>query len=150
MFRHFLLLLLILAFAGCSIPKIIVFEDPLTPEEHLTLGVAYEHKGEYDLAIREYELASKQKPVAYLYLGNVYFLKSEYDKAEECYRDAIRRDHDLADAYNNLAWLLYSQKQNLDEARSLALKAIALNPEGRAISLDTLKKIEDHTTRNGQ
>ncbi len=116
----------------------------------MNLGVAYEHKGEYDLAIREYDLASKQKPVAYLYLGNVYFLKSEYDKAEECYRDAIRRDPSLADAYNNLAWLLYSQKKNLDEARSLALKAIALNPEGRATYLDTLQKIEDHTARNGR
>lgn len=150
MLRHLSLLLLILVFAGCSIPKIIVMEDPLTPEEHLNLGVAYEHKGEYDLAIREYESASKQKPVAYLYLGNVYFLKSEYDKAEACYRDAIRKDPGLADAYNNLAWLLYSQKKNLDEARSLALKAIALNPEGKKTYLDTLKKIENHTACNGQ
>lgn len=148
MLRHFSLFLLILAFFGCSIPQIIVLEDPLTPEEHLNLGVAYEQKGEYDLAIREYESASKQISVAYFYLGNAYFLKSEYDKAEASYRKAIRKDPGLADAYNNLAWLLYSRQKNLDEARSLALKAIVLNPEGKATYLDTLKKIENCTAGN--
>jgi tetratricopeptide (TPR) repeat protein len=141
--RHFSLFLLILAFFGCSIPKIIVIEDPLTPEEHLKLGVAYEQKGEYDLAIREYESASKFITISYFYLGNAYFQKSEYDKAEASYRKAIRKDPGLADAYNNLAWLLYSQNKDLDEARSLALKAISLNPEGKAPYLDTLKRIED-------
>jgi tetratricopeptide (TPR) repeat protein len=143
MLRHFLLFLLILAFFGCSIPKIIVMEDPLTPEEHLKLGVAYEQKGEYDLAIREYESASKFITISYFYLGNAYFQKSEYDKAEASYRKAIRKDPGLADAYNNLAWLLYSQNKDLDEARSLALKAISLNPEGKGTYLDTLKRIED-------
>ena len=143
MLRYFLLFVLIMAFFGCSIPKIIVMEDPLTPEEHLKLGVAYEQKGEYDLAIREYESASKFITASYFYLGNAYFRKSEYDKAEASYRKAIRKDPGLADAYNNLAWLLYSQNKDLDEARSLALKAISLNPEGKAPYLDTLKRIED-------
>ena len=141
--RHFSLFLLILAFFGCSVPKIIVMEDPLTPEEHLKLGLAYEQKGEYDLAIREYESASKFITISYFYLGNAYFQKSAYDKAEASYRKAIRKDPGLADAYNNLAWLLYSQNKDLDEARSLALKAIYLNPEGKAPYLDTLKRIED-------
>jgi tetratricopeptide (TPR) repeat protein len=141
--RHFSLFLLILAFFGCSVPKIIVMEDPLTPEEHLKLGLAYEQKGEYNLAIREYESASKFITISYFYLGNAYFQKSEYDKAEASYRKAIRKDPGLADAYNNLAWLLYSQNKDLDEARSLALKAISLNPEGKAPYLDTLKRIED-------
>jgi tetratricopeptide (TPR) repeat protein len=141
--RHFSLFLLILAFFGCSVPKIIVMEDPLTPEEHLKLGLAYEQKGEYDLAIREYESASKFITISYFYLGNAYLQKSEYDKAEASYRMTIRKDPGLADAYNNLAWLLYSQNKDLDEARSLALKAISLNPEGKAPYLDTLKRIED-------
>jgi tetratricopeptide (TPR) repeat protein len=143
MLRYFSLFFLILAFFGCSIPKIIVMEDPLTPEEHLKLGVAYEQKGEYDLAIREYESASKFITASYFYLGNAYFQKSEYDKAEASYRKAIRNDPGLADAYNNLAWLLYSQNKDLDEARSLALKAISLNPEGKATYLDTLERIDD-------
>ena len=143
MLRHFSLFLLILVFFGCSVPKIIVMEDPLTPEEHLKLGLAYEQKGEHDLAIREYESASKFITVSYFYLGNAYYQKSEYDKAEAFYRKAIRNDPGLADAYNNLAWLLYSQNKDLDEARSLALKAISLKPEGKAPYVDTLKRIED-------
>jgi tetratricopeptide (TPR) repeat protein len=143
MLRHFSIFLLILVFFGCSVPKIIVMEDPLTPEEHLKLGLAYEQKGEYDLAIREYESASKFITISYFYLGNAYFQKSEYDKAEASYRKAIRKDPGMADAYNNLAWLLYLQKKDLDEARSLTLKAISLNPEGKAPYLDTLKRIED-------
>ena len=53
---------------SCSSFKIIVLKDPLTPEEHLNLGVAYEQKGELDPAMREYQLASKKLPIAYLYL----------------------------------------------------------------------------------
>ena len=139
----FLISTLTILIWGCSLPKIIILKDPLTPEEHLNLGLAYEQKGEYDLAIREYESASKFITISYLYLGNAYFQKSEYDKAEASYRKAIRKDPGLADAYNNLAWLLYSQNKGLDEARSLALQAIFLNPEGKAPYLDTLKRIED-------
>ena len=31
--------------ASCSIPRIVVLRDPLTPEEHINLGVAYERAG---------------------------------------------------------------------------------------------------------
>jgi Tfp pilus assembly protein PilF len=92
-------------FSGCSLPRIIVLEDPLTPEEHLHLGVAYEKRGELDPAIKEYKLASKKLPLAYLYLGNVYFQKNELDEAEKHYRKTIKKDPQNADAHNNLAWL---------------------------------------------
>ena len=75
-----LLLVLLLAGAGgCSrIPKIIVLEDPLTAAEHVDLGVAYEKKGELDLAKREYERAlSKDRKFyrARVNLGNVFLAK---------------------------------------------------------------------------
>ena len=51
-----LFLLSLLLAGGCSrIPRIIVLSDPLTAAEHVELGVAYERKGEVDLARREYE-----------------------------------------------------------------------------------------------
>ena len=128
---------------GCSLPRIIVLEDPLTPEEHLNLGVAYEKKGELDPAIKEYNLAAKKVPLAYLYLGNVYFQKKELGEAEKNYRKAIRKDPQNADAYNNLAWLYCTKKENLDEAKRLVLKAMELNPSKEDIYRDTLEKIEE-------
>jgi tetratricopeptide (TPR) repeat protein len=142
-FVVFLLLALCsLLFAGCSLPRIIVLEDPLSPEEHLNLGVAYEKKGEWESAIKEYEAASKRLPVAYTYLGNVYFQKNEFQVAEEYYRKAIKKDPENADAYNNLAWLYFTKKEQLEEAEQLALKAMELNPSKKNIYQDTLDQIK--------
>jgi tetratricopeptide (TPR) repeat protein len=128
-------------FVACSLPKIIILDDPLSPEEHINLGVAYEKKGEIDNALKEYKLASKNIPLAYLYIGNIYFQKNDFDEAESAYRKAIKKDPQNADAHNNLAWLYYTKKENLNEAESLALKAIELNPAKKELYQDTLDKI---------
>jgi tetratricopeptide (TPR) repeat protein len=143
MFNNLIFLILISACTlGCAMPRIIIFQDPLTPEEHLNLGVAYEKKYEYDLAIKEYEFASRRLPIAYLYMANSYFQKNDPDEAEFLYRKVIREHPEMADAYNNLAWLLYAGQKNLGEAKALVLKAIVLKPESKAVYLDTLEKIE--------
>lgn len=126
--------------SGCTIPQIIVMKDPLTPEEHINLGMAYEQKKEYSLAIKEYEAAAKNLKTARLYLANARFLNHQPDEAESLYRE-ILRDNPNPDAYNNLAWLLYTRKKDLSEARDLALKAIELKPQEREYR-DTLDKIE--------
>jgi tetratricopeptide (TPR) repeat protein len=133
----------LLLLSGCSLPRIIILKDPLTPEEHLNLGVAYEKQREFEPAIKEYKLAAKKIPVAYLYLGNVYFQKKELGKAEEYYKKAIKNDPRNADALNNLAWLYYTKKENLDQAENLALKALELNPAKENIYRDTLEKIRE-------
>jgi tetratricopeptide (TPR) repeat protein len=135
-------MLLAPCFLACAFPRIIVLDDPLSPEEHLNLGVAYEKNGELNNAIKEYDRASKKLPVAYLYLGNVYFQKNELEDAEKYYRKAIKKNPDNADAYNNLAWLYFTKKENLDEAEKLVLKAIELNPAKKVIYSDTLEKIK--------
>jgi len=132
-----------LFFAGCSSFKIIVLKDPLTPEEHLNLGVAYEQKGELDHAIKEYQLASKKLPMAYLYLGNAHFQKKEFQKAETYYKKAIKKEPQNADAYNNLAWLYFTRRENLEEGERLALKAVELNPAKEPLYNDTLQKIRE-------
>jgi tetratricopeptide (TPR) repeat protein len=133
----------LLLFTRCSSFRIIVLKDPLTPEEHLNLGVAYERNGELDHAIREYKLASKKLPVAYLYLGNAHFQKNELEKAEAYYKKSIKKEPQNADAHNNLAWLYYTKRENLDEGERLALKAIELNPSKEPIYRDTLEKIRE-------
>ncbi len=135
--------LIIIPIFGCSMPRIVLIDDALTPDEHIALGIAYEKKGLLDEAIREYETAAKKSKDAFLYLGNAYFLKGDSESAEKNYKKAIKKKPDHADAYNNLAWLYYLRKENLYEAEALAQKALELNPEKRDIYLDTLKKIRE-------
>ncbi|MBI3592061.1 MAG: tetratricopeptide repeat protein [Nitrospirae bacterium] len=136
-----------LLLTGCSLPRIIVLDDPLSPEEHINLGVAYERKGETDNAVEEYKKASKNLPLAYLYLGNIHMQMNKLDEAEAYYKKAVRKDPGLADAYNNLAWLYYTKKEKLEEAESLALKALELNPSSERY-LDTLNKIRELKSKN--
>jgi tetratricopeptide (TPR) repeat protein len=128
---------------GCSFPRVIILKDPLTPEEHLNLGVTYEQQGDFDNAIKEYNLAAKKLPGAFLYLGNAHFQKKEWKKAEDYYRLAIEKDPDNADAHNNLAWLYYTRREKLDEAERLAQKALELNPGKGDVYRDTLEKIRE-------
>ncbi|HMK50694.1 MAG TPA: tetratricopeptide repeat protein [Thermodesulfovibrionales bacterium] len=133
----------VLCLSACALPRIIVLDDPLTPEEHLNLGVTYEKKGEDDNAMKEYKAASKKLPLAFVYMGNILFKKHDYEEAEYCYKKAIKKDPQNADAYNNLAWLYYMTLEKLDVAEKLVIKAIELRPERREIYLDTLMKIRE-------
>jgi len=136
-----------LLLSGCAFPRIIVLDDPLTPEEHLNLGVTYESKGELNSALKEYHTASKKLPLSYLYIGNIHFQRNEFGEAESYYKKAIRKDPENADARNNLAWLYYKKEENLEEAERLAVKAIELNPSKKNIYEDTLNKIRELIAR---
>jgi tetratricopeptide (TPR) repeat protein len=118
-----------------------IYDDPLSPEEHLKLGIAYEKDDEFDNAIKEYKVAARKLPVAYLFLGNVHFHKNEWGQAEKYYKKAIRKEAHNADAHNNLAWLYYMKGQNLDKAENLALRAMELDPSKIDIYQDTLDKV---------
>jgi tetratricopeptide (TPR) repeat protein len=130
-----------LAATSCSLPRISILHDPLTPEEHINLGVSYERRGELNAALKEYETASRKAPLAYLYMGNVYFLQKDYGEAEKSYRKAIKKTG-APEAYNNLAWLYYTTDTRLKEAEDLARKAVELSPDS-ADYKDTLEKINE-------
>jgi tetratricopeptide (TPR) repeat protein len=132
-------LFIVFLLSSCRLPRIAVLHDPLTPEEHVNLGVSYEKKGELDAALAQYEAASKELPAAYLYMGNVYFQKNDSLNAERFYRKAIEKTGD-ARARNNLAWLYYTRGERLDEAENLARMALAMSPESSDFK-DTLDKI---------
>lgn len=122
-------------------PRIIILNDPLSPEEHINLGLSYEQKGEFDAALKEYKVASKDLAIAYLYIGNLYFQKGEFEEAEKNYKKAIKKTSDPR-AMNNLAWLYYTLNKELGEAEKLAESAVRMNPDNRDF-LDTLNKIKE-------
>lgn len=126
-----------------SLPKVIVLHDPLTVDEHLSLGLSYELNGEYDYAIQEYSKALKRAKGDYrplFYLGNVYYRKGGYDQAKGYFKKALRIAPENSDIHNNLAWL-YIDTEEFDKARTeidLALK-IKRDP----YYLDTLANLYD-------
>ena len=140
---HYTLILTLLAVlvSSCALPKIRILHDPLTLEEHLDLGVSYERGGEFDAALAEYAVAAKRIPVALLYMGNVYFQKKDFENAELYFAKAIEETNDPR-AYNNLAWLYYTQDRNLEAAEGLARVAVAADPLSGDYK-DTLRKIQE-------
>lgn len=142
MHRALPLLLILLLAGGCSrMPKIIVLEDPLTAAEHVELGVAYERKGELDLAKREYERAiGKEKSHfrARVNLGNVFLAKKEYGQARAEYLLALDIRPKEAEAANNLAWCAIMSGEGTEEAIA-RMEDIVREPAGRRPEfLDTL------------
>ena len=133
---------------SCSMPQIVVLDDPLSAAEHNDLGVVYENKGMFDLAEKEYLKAIKQKndwSVPYFNLGNLYYKQNNSDKAERSFRKALKIDPDNPDVLNNLAYLLYEQgrvmeaKKHIDQALTIQSK-----PE----YLDTRSKILEKINNN--
>ena len=126
---------------SCSFPRIAILSDPLSPEEHINLGLAYEKEGDIDNAVSEYKEAAKKLPIANLYMANLFFNQDQLEKAEYYYKKAIQEDGKNGDAYNNLAWLYYVKGENLEEAEQLAEKAIGVQPEKKSCYQDTIEKI---------
>jgi len=126
-------------------PSIAVLHDPLTPQEHLQLGLSYEKKGLIEDAIKHYEEASKEDAKGFLFLGNLYLNKIIMINLKNIIKKQIRKNDKLADAYNNLAWVYCLQRKNLDEAEELVKKAIEIeknNADKVKIYEDTIEKIQ--------
>lgn len=137
-----LLALSCLGLAACSLPRVAVLRDPLTAQEHLQLGLAYEQDGELELAREHYEDAAEELPEAHFYLGNLAFGREDWDKAEREYKRAIKGLPNDPRPRNNLAWLYYTRKKSLERAEELAAQAVELAPEAeRGEYVDTLETI---------
>jgi tetratricopeptide (TPR) repeat protein len=144
--RRFLLFLsggLLLILTGCSLPRLIVLNDPLDARQHNDLGVSYQARGEYDLALREFARAADlddawAQPL--INRGNALALQEDWQGAARSYRQALQRDADNAEAMNNLAWVLLNSG-DAEGALPLSEKAVARDP-GNPAFLDTLVEIQ--------
>ena len=127
--------------AGCSLPRIIILHDPLSAEEHDRLGRIYESQGKQDLALQQYQAALKKDPghvPSLLLLGDLSYVRGDWNGAEAAYRKAIKLTPENGDIYNNLAWVRLKQEGDLKEAEALIAKALTLTPDHRSYYLDTL------------
>lgn len=112
---------------GCALPRIIVLNDPLDARQHNDLGVAYEQRGEFELADREYQRAAELDrgwPLPLINLGNLAARQKDWPGAARRYREALARQADHAEAMNNLAWVL-TQAGRPAEALPWARQAVA-------------------------
>jgi tetratricopeptide (TPR) repeat protein len=127
--------------AGCAMPRIIVLNDPLTAKQHNDLGVAYQQRQDFDLALRAFNRAAdldKTWAQPLVNSGNVHAALSQWREAENSYRQALRRQTDEAGAMNNLAWVLLRQDK-LEDALRWAQQAAVIDPQ--AAVLDTLAEV---------
>ena len=76
-------------------------------EVHNRLGEVYKSWGEYDLAIKEFEQASRNPLFAEPHnnLGKIYRMQGEYDLAAEEFTEAIRIKPDFREAQNQLKYV---------------------------------------------
>jgi tetratricopeptide (TPR) repeat protein len=140
-----LLVLLLGALQACSgFPRIVVLHDPLTPQEHVTLGESYQAQSNTELAVREFQAALRQQSdyvPALIALGNLSFEAGALQEAEDSYRRALDAVPHQPAASNNLAMVYLLRGDRLDEAERLAKDALAQGGALRPYVLDTLAKI---------
>ncbi len=92
-------------------------------------GIDYGEKGEYDLAIKDFEKAlelNSKFAEAYNNLGNAYDDKGDFDKAIAAFNMAIKLKSDFVDAYVNRG-VAYGKRDKFDEAINDFTAAININ-----------------------
>jgi len=144
-FLRFLpVLLLAVALTGCGrVPRIIVLEDPLSADEHVALGVAYERQGELGPAAREYERALKKDGKSFrarVNLGNVRLAEKLYGEARAEFLKALALRPADPEAANNLAWAAILSGNGREEAL-LRLDEVFADREPRPPPMDGLTPV---------
>lgn len=110
------------------------------PAAMMARGDALQALGRSEQALDAYRRAIPMAPSSALphaLLAQTLQRLKRYGEAEKAYREALRLEPDNLRVVNNLAVLLASQKSALDEALSLARRAVEKEP-GRGTYFDTL------------
>ena len=128
---------------GCTMPRIILLNDPLDARQHNDLGLSYQQRGEYDLAVREFERAAgldRKWALPLFNLGNLHAARGEWKLAAGNFRAALRCDPASAEAMNNLAWVLLKAGDD-KEALRWSEQAVKTDTSQPAF-LDTLAEVQ--------
>jgi len=108
----------------------VVDKEPLAGVYN-NLGAAYQAKGQFDMAIEQYQAALRLKPDnadAHYNLGAAYQAKGQFDMAIEQYQAALRLKPDNAEAHNNLG-AAYQARGQFDMAIEQYQAALKLKPD---------------------
>ena len=98
---------------------------------HNNRGVAYKVKGDYDLALKDYDQAIQLNPNAASHYNNrgiIYSIKHDYDRAIADYDEAIWLKSDYVAAFYNRA-LTYADKGDYGRALSDFEVVLKFNPK---------------------
>jgi tetratricopeptide (TPR) repeat protein len=141
----------ILFIHGCSLPKIIILHDPLSPEEHNNLGRIYESQQQFDQAMQQYHAALKKDQnfvPSLLLLGDLSYRLKKYTEAESAYKKAIKLQPENGDIYNNLCWV-YTTKRSTWKRQQILFKSHVTTPEHRPLSRHAGRIPEPGSLLNG-
>ena len=109
----------------------------------LKLADSYVSHNEVNSAVQVLEEAlehasEQETPLIHLQLAQLYEKLDQVDRAMASYRIAMKSQRTAAMAYNNLAWLQVTKKNNVDAALPLAKEAVELSGGRSAEIIDTL------------
>jgi tetratricopeptide (TPR) repeat protein len=107
-------------------------------------GVLLEEEGRLEEAADLYRAVIRTDPgsaLAWTNLGNVQLKLGDPSAAEESYREALTLSPGDRDVLNNLAWLLWSEGRDIDEAEILARRAAIAPGDDAFLYQDTLARI---------
>jgi tetratricopeptide (TPR) repeat protein len=106
--------------------------NPNNMRAYQQLATFYQSAGRLDATLATYERALAQQPDSarlHHFVAVLYELAGRVDDAMASYEKAIQIDGSLAQAKNNLAYLLAEANKDLDRALDLAQEAKSLMPE---------------------
>ena len=113
-------------------------------KEYLMAVLGLEKARQYQAAAQGYQSALTRWPtslIAFMGLGNSHYALGDLQGAEDAFRMAVQNHPQAADAYNNLAQVLYEQGRR-QEALEAARRAVAIGGPMSEIYESTLDTIQ--------
>ena len=106
--------------------------NPVSAEAHRALAHVYNNELNFREARQESEKALALNPndaESWYILGQVATTVPDLDRAEICYKNAIRLDPGYAMPYNSLGWYVYLERKWYDKAVEVLRRAIQITPD---------------------